>query len=559
MNSLIAPNVGTPLTRFLFTAGRSTQALRHVVGKLSPDQRTSLLIATAAAVLSGWNLLNAPEYQDDEGTYTAQALAVLEGKMAPYTYWYDHPPVAWVQLAALSWIPLLLGQGDQTYVGQMRYVVAVFFVASTVLVYLLARRLELQRVFAVLAAGLFCLSPLSLVLGRQVFIDNVGLPWLLLAFYLMLSPRLKLWHHIGAGACFALAVLSKETLAIFGPALLVALLHRPYWKTRFFSLVGFLSVGGLILAFFPLLAVLRNELFAGPGHVSLQDALTYQFVSRPGSGSLFDPDSSRQELVMGWMYYDKYVVIAGMVAALVCLLRREARWITSALCLFSAPVVIGQGYMPAMYVIAAIPFLVLAMAVAADLTWRCVALLFPAVPYPGRHSGGVRLVGLGTRMAALGLTCGAMLAVITVLLLPQWIAMNRTLLQTNSNRDWQHALEWSKKNLPRDDTALVPYSMWQDLNADGRHDPWKVIALEKMDLDSEFETHHPDGWRAIDWIIEGPPTARNIENLQLHSAGQALRNSRIVVSFGQWHVREVIEEPPAVWPQAESASSGAAR
>ncbi|BCW79721.1 glycosyltransferase family 39 protein [Arthrobacter sp. NicSoilC5] len=509
-----------------------------LVRRLSPDQRAATLVALSAAVLAGWNLTNAPEYQDDEGTYTAQALSVLNGSLAPYTYWYDHPPLGWVQLSLLSWIPPLLGQGGQSAVGQMRYVVAVFFVASTVLVYLIARRLELRQVFAVTAAALFCLSPLSLVLGRQVFIDNVGVPWLLVAFYLMLSPQLKLWHHIGAGVCFAVAVLSKETLAIFGPALLLALLHRPSWKTRLFSLVGFMSIGGLVLGFYPLLALLQGELVAGPGHVSLQDAFAYQFISRPGSGSLFDGHSGRTELVMGWVYYDKYLLVAGIMAALVCLLRRETRWIPAALALFSLPVIIGRGYLPAMYVIAAIPFLVMAIAVAADLTWRGVLLLFPAVPL-GRHTQGIRNPGMGTRIAALGITGGAMLAVTTVLLLPQWMAMNRTLLVSNTNADWQNAMEWSRNNLPKEDTALVPYSMWQDINGDGRHDPWKVIALEKMDLDSAFEVHHPEGWRAIQWIVEGPPTARNIRNLALTNAGKALDHSRIVASFGPWHIRQV--------------------
>ncbi|QDG90142.1 glycosyltransferase family 39 protein [Pseudarthrobacter sp. NIBRBAC000502770] len=537
MNMLLAPAKDAPHV-MPTRAAKVFWAIRH---RFSADQRTAALIALAAAALSGWNLLNAPEYQDDEGTYTAQALAILEGRLAPYTYWYDHPPVGWSQLAALSWLPVLFGQGNQSSVGQMRYVVAAFFVASTVLVYLIARRLELRQVLAVLAAALFCLSPLSLVLGRQVFIDNVGLPWLLLAFYLMLSPRLRLWEHIGAGACFAIAVLSKETLAIFGPALLVALLHRPGWKTRFFSLVGFLSVGGLILAFFPLLALLQNELLSGPGHVSLQDAVTYQFASRPGSGSIFDPQSDRTKLVMGWMYYDKYLVVGGIVAALACILRREARWIPAGLLVFSAPVVIGQGYMPAMYVIAAIPFLVLAIAVAADLAWNCLALLVPVLASAATHSNTAARTVPGRRRAARGLTGGAMLAALTVVLLPQWLSMNRTLLETNSNADWQHALDWSKENLPRQDTALVPYSMWQDLYADGRHDPWKVVALEKMDLDSEFAVHHPDSWRAIDWIIEGPPTARNIKNLQLRNAGEALKHSRVVASFGDWRIREVVK------------------
>lgn len=550
VSTLLSPRPVAQRARVVWGPTQIMHLLRALVGRLGPDQRAVVAIALASSMLSGWNLLNAPEYQDDEGTYTAQAFAIFDGKLAPYTYWYDHAPLGWIQLAGLSWLPPLLGQGNQTYVGQMRCIVALFFVASTVMVYLIARRLGLMQTFAVLAAGLFCLSPLSLVLGRQVFIDNIGLPWLLLSFYLLLSPQLKLWHHIGAATCFAIAVLSKETLAILGPALLVALLHRPNWKTRFFSLMGFLSVGGLLLSFFPLMAMLRGELLSGPGHVSLEDAVIYQLLSRPGSGSLFDPHSGRADLVNGWMYYDKYVVMAGLVAAAFCLLRREARWIPVGLVLMAGPVVVGQGYLPAMYIIAAIPFLVLAVAAAADLAWRCLLLLLSAVPSSGRHVKGVRRAGLGAKIAVLGLTGGGALIVITVLLLPQWLPMDRSLLTSNKNADWEQALTWAKSNIPRQDAVLVPYSMWQDVNADGGRGPWQAIALEKMDLDTEFAVHHPEGWRAVRWIVEGPPTARNIKNLELTNAGIALEHSKVVAAFGDWKIRSVIVDQPDAPTQA---------
>ena len=49
-----------------------------------------------------------PAATDDEGTYLAQAWAVQHGQgLAHYTYWYDHPPLGWIQLAGLSWVPAL--------------------------------------------------------------------------------------------------------------------------------------------------------------------------------------------------------------------------------------------------------------------------------------------------------------------------------------------------------------------------------------------------------------------------------------------------------------------
>ncbi len=58
----------------------------------SPTTSTMLIVFAAALVIGAWNVNGAPMYQDDEGTYVAQAVAVQNGGLAPYTYWYDHPP-----------------------------------------------------------------------------------------------------------------------------------------------------------------------------------------------------------------------------------------------------------------------------------------------------------------------------------------------------------------------------------------------------------------------------------------------------------------------------------
>ena len=61
------------------------------------------LVLALVAVLYGVNLHGYPEFiNDDEGTYFAQAWTVAnKGLVAPYTYWYDHPPVGWIQMALL--------------------------------------------------------------------------------------------------------------------------------------------------------------------------------------------------------------------------------------------------------------------------------------------------------------------------------------------------------------------------------------------------------------------------------------------------------------------------
>ena len=71
--------------------------LRH----LNPSIPILGILLSLTAILRLINLTGSPARLDDEGTYVAQAYAVTEwGQLAHYTYWYDHPPAGWLQLAA---------------------------------------------------------------------------------------------------------------------------------------------------------------------------------------------------------------------------------------------------------------------------------------------------------------------------------------------------------------------------------------------------------------------------------------------------------------------------
>jgi hypothetical protein len=170
-----------------------------------------------------WNITGFPSASDDEGTYLAQAWAVQHGVgLAHYTYWYDHPPLAWIQLAGLSWIPALLAP-DALAVAGGRVAMLPVVAASLLLVYLVCRRLGLARWTAALALLLYGLSPLSLTMDRQIYLDSFAVAWMLGALALALSPRKHLWHYAAAGGATAMAVLSKETMLIAVPAVLVAM------------------------------------------------------------------------------------------------------------------------------------------------------------------------------------------------------------------------------------------------------------------------------------------------------------------------------------------------
>src|SRR5207247_6260580 len=66
-----------------------------------------LLLATLLAgvgFVQATNMLHWPDAQFDEGTYVSNAWAVQHGALAPYTYSYGHPPLAWLLIAAWTWV-----------------------------------------------------------------------------------------------------------------------------------------------------------------------------------------------------------------------------------------------------------------------------------------------------------------------------------------------------------------------------------------------------------------------------------------------------------------------
>lgn len=257
-----------------------------------PDLLLCATLLLAILLVQGWNITHFPTLSDDEGTYLAQAWAVQQGKgLAHYTYWYDHPPLGWIQVAGLTYLPSLFVP-DWMTVAPMRFSMLAVSGVSSVLIYVLARRLWLPRWAAGLAMALFGLSPLSVVLQREIFLDNLAVMWMLLAFCLAASPSRHLWHHFGSGLAAATAVLTKETMLVVLPALLVTMWRHSHRDTRKFAVTGAITACALIGLSYPLYALLNGELLPGAGHVSLIDGITYQ-MGRPGSDSSSTPAPAR--------------------------------------------------------------------------------------------------------------------------------------------------------------------------------------------------------------------------------------------------------------------------
>ncbi|MFD3836143.1 ArnT family glycosyltransferase [Streptomyces sp. NPDC058642] len=494
-------------------------------GRTAPSKRPDLLLCGALLVailtVQGWNIADYPTLSDDEGTYLAQAWAVQEGVgLAHYTYWYDHPPLGWIQIAVLTWIPKTLSPESMT-VGSMRVTMLLVSAISAALVYVLGRRLALPRWAAGLGMALFGLSPLSVVLQREIFLDNLAVMWTLLAFTLAASPSRHLWHHFGAGLAAATAVLTKETMLVVLPALLLTMWRHSHRDTRKFALTGAITACTLIGLAYPLFALLKGELLPGGGHVSLWDGVKYQ-MTRPGSGFILDQGSGSHGVLRSWLYYDRVLPLGGLVGAL--LLLATWRWSVTARALAGPALTVAilaglalrpNGYLPAMYVIQALPFLALVLAGGTASVAHAVLRRSHRLPRGGRYAlAAVLAIGAGAYVV------------------PRWYDGDRTAVTADANAPYRAASKWlaTEVEQPEKTRVLVDDALWLDLVHAGYRPGLGAIWFYKADLDPAVTRTMPHGWKDLDYVVASPTVRRDAADLPNVKA--AIQHSTPVAVFG---------------------------
>jgi hypothetical protein len=486
---------------------------------LSGRRRTMLLFTPLVlldVVVRLVNMGGAPQRIDDEGTYVAQAYAVeYFGQLAHYTYWYDHPPLGWIQIAVYTTLTDAFNrEPNAVLAGREAMVVAAG--ASVLLLGVLARRLGLSRPAAAVAMALMALSPLAVQFQRTVYLDNVATPWALGAFVLALSPRRRLPAAAGAALCFAVAVLSKETYLLLGPILLWLQLRNSDPANRRYVL----AVSGTLFAVaccgYVLLAVLKGELIPGPGHVSLLTGLSFQLFSRASSGSVFNGASVARRTVNIWLQLDTVLPVASVLAALGGLLVRRLRPIAAGY-LFLLVFMLRPGYLPVPYVIALIPLAALLVAGAADAAVR-------------RTRAGVRdgrTAVLRRRPLALPVALAAAIALVAAT--PAWGAQLRGLEEADLDAPMTAAEQWIETQMPKNNRIIVDDAMWVDLVRSGRPRN-DVIWSYKVDTDPAVERLAPQGWRDYQWIVStnstrtSPPATGQL--------GLAEQHSTLAATFG---------------------------
>lgn len=457
------------------------------------------------AVIHARGMTSSPAWFDDEGTYVAQAWAVeTRHDLAHYTYWYDHPPLGWFVIAAWTWPTQAFERTWSVVAG--RELMLVIHIVSCLLVYVLARRLGLRRGFAAAAVALFSLSPLAVHYQRMVLLDNIAVAWLLAAFVLASSPERRLAAFAGSGACFAAAVLTKETTLLVLPALVVHVWVHADTRTRAVCLTVFGSLLALVAGFYPLYAILKGELLPGPDHVSLVDAIAFHLFTRTSSGAIWDQGSDAYAIARGWVQLDPWLLAGGIVAAAALITMRRFRGVALAL-LIPVLMLLRPGYLPIPYVIALLPFAALTAAALVDRLWA------------------VRRVGPVAAAAAA--------AAAVVVVAPAWATTLEWQTTPREPSPAAQAADWVAGTVRRDDRLIVDNTTWVDLVERGIP-ARNVVWFSKLDLDPAVSDLYPGGHRDFEYVVSSD-IMRASEQAPVTKA--AIEHSCVVATFGSGETR----------------------
>jgi hypothetical protein len=496
-------------------AARGPDAVRarlHAVAVWLHSHALSIVVLSAllivGVVVHTSGMLTYPMRFDDEGTYVSQAWSVLaRGELSPYTYWYDHPPFGWLQLAGYLSVTGALERAATT-VAAGREAMLLAYLVSSVLLYVLARRLGFARLWAAVAVVLFTFSPLALYFHRMVLLDNIVTPWLLGAFVLALSPNRRLSAYAGSALCFAAAVLTKATTLLLLPALVYQVWHNSDRANRHYAWALFGSVLVLTGLLYPVYALLNGELFPSPDRVSLVEATSYQL----GRDAAFT-----QRTIADWLFLDRYLLLFGALAAVPAVAVRRLRPYALMAAIHLA-VVLRPGYLPVPYAAALVVPASLLIAGVLDALWK--ARLQP---------GKLRLAPPLLSVVAA--------AALTVTVWAHWSPRLQSAATYDEDAPQRQAEEWIYANVDREARLLVDNAIWLDLVAAGYPEE-NVVWFYKLDLDPVgVGVDFREGFRAFDYIVTNRTVRDSAE--ELPEIGAALDTSAVVAVFGDHNVVEV--------------------
>ncbi len=478
-----------------------------------------MLALALIAVTHGFNLFSYPAYGQNEGTLMANAWAVLHGKIEPYAYIYDQPPLGWMQIA--GWLSLSGGIfAFGSAIDSGRVFMLVLTAASALLVCLIARRLSGSRSAGLLAMLIYGLSPLSLLYQRQVLLENIGTFWLLAALYLLVTGDSRLRAALFAAIALGIAILTKLAFVACLPVMLYAVWLLSTKFQRKFAMVVFLYVTLSLVSGYVLLAALKGELFPTGWlpwdqhvHPSLIASLLAQLTQPANGGALAQSWNE-------WMSIDPPFILLGLAATAINLLSgfwNRLQWLPALLAVSFTLFLLRGSTMYPFFIVPLLPLLALNIALAINALLRLVM-------------GRIRF-DLGRALLIFALI-GAMIPYTVQLAAPAF-----ALHPASAQND---ALVWIRDNVPHNAVVITDSMFYTDLHASGGEGVgdgipyshayiyWNVARDPAIYNDVLHEN-----WNTIDYLIVDTSMLHDIQSLDrsMLLLNRTLHHSMLIARF----------------------------
>jgi len=490
--------------------------LNKLLSKIKENKK-GLIILTVLLLISGiahgYNMFHFPYYENDEGTYMAQAWSVLtQGKLAPYTYWYDHAPMGWFLIAL--WTKLTGGFFTFGFsINSGRVLMLVIHLGSSLLLYGVSKRITKSVFASVLAVIIFSLSPLGIYFQRRVLLDNIMTFWILASFLLLLGSGRKLHHFFISAFFFSIAVLTKETAIFFLPAFLYLVYSQAHKTHKSFAFINWLAIISLVISFYPLFALLKGELFPSGSwlggnqpHVSLLETIKYQ-ASRPR-------EIAFQSLFYIWFIKDYLILTVGAISSIFNIFlsfkNKSIRYISLFTLSFWFFLFRGS-VIYEFYVIPVIPLLALNIAISAHFLLSLI-----------RKTPILRLMYYPL-----------MLAVFLLFILSYKTKTEVYMVDQTSNQ--LQAVRWIKENVPSDSIILIDNFAFLDLRYEipgSIHIDRDAEWYWKADKDPEIKIKLlKNDWRNINYLLASGQMKADAYESDLELVKHAFENSTTIATF----------------------------
>ena len=487
------------------------------------------LVLCFTLVAQAFNLFNFPAYTANEGNLMANAWSLLHSQITPYVYTYDQPPIGWIQIA--GWLQLTGGTASfGNIINSGRILMMVLAFASSLLLYLIARRMSGSRSAALLAMVLYALSTLSLIYHHEVLLENIGVFWLLLSLCLITTGKSKLRTFVIAAVALGIAILTDDVLLCFLPVMIYAVWLYATPFQRKFSLLTFVYIVLVITSVYVLLALMKGELFPPgllPGdkgsHVSLIGSIIQQWQT-PLNSKLF-AESWNTWVQASWLF-----LAAGIVAMIINILGgtvNRFQLLVALLAVTYCLVLLSSRNVYSYTIVPLLPFLALNIAMALNTPLRWL-----------------------TRKSGFDLVRALLLFILVGALIPASIQQGEPVLAKNAAGLQQQALLWVRDNVPHNAVIIAPSYLYSDLREQGGDSaafPNTYIYSDVVS-DSQITNEQLKGnWQNINFLVVDGSMLNEIKNgVQYELLDEAIHHGILRVTFGsandgtQIHIYQVI-------------------